>query len=524
MSHVKAHGARWSILALTLALCGCAGQPSNDPLKPTARPAEPELVSAEDAVWADESFRDAQPSAGPIPAFDPPEIAPYTLSNGVQVYAVPSAPLPTISLSLQFELGALVDPPSKAGMTSLCMDLLDEGTRQRDRASFRASQADLAVRVWSGASDDTTSVNLRSLDSSFDDAFALMAEMIKEPGLRRADLDRIRAQRKADLAQARGSAGAISRRLFGALLWGQEHPRGRLVTEDSLDAVRVRDCRRLARQLAPAGARLYLNGAPDKSALELAFQTHLEGWSGEAPAAAAAPEATPQTGVIFLVDVPGAAQSVIAVGAPGPARAAEDYAATYLMAQILGGSFSSRINMNLREDKGYSYGGRAGFRYTRARGYLRAGASVRTDATADALRELAVEFAAIHTRPATEAELKRERDGALLALPARFATASSTLSTVRGLVFYGLPLDWYAGYQRDVKRVDIDAITAAARAHVPREGFVVLVVGDASVVRPGLTALAAEGVLGTRAVVELDADGQALADAKPSTPAKKPAS
>ncbi|MCB9749724.1 MAG: insulinase family protein [Myxococcales bacterium] len=502
------HPRRAPLAALALALAACAPSLNNAPLKPTARAAEPAAVSAEAALWADEAFRDAQPQPGPIAEFSPPELAPYTLSNGVTVYAVSSAPLPTVSLSLSFDVGAVAEPAAKLGVTSLCLDLLDEGTRALDRAAFEARQADHAVSVWSSAGDDTASVNLRSLDNSFDDAFALMAEMMLEPGLRRADLERLRAQRKADLEQSRGSPSAISRRLFPALLWGPEHPRGRLVTEKTLDAVRLSDCRRIARRLTPKGARLYLSGDPDQAALELAFQTHMPRWGGEPPSVPVVPPPAPRVGAIYLVDAPGAAQSVITLGAPGPARSAEDYTATAVMARILGGSFSSRINMNLREDKGFAYGGRASFSYSREGGYLHAGASVRTDATADALRELAAELAGIHTRPPTEVELSRERDGALLALPARFATASSTLSAVRGLAFHGLPLDWYEGHQRALRRLDTDALAAAASAHVPRSDYVILVVGDAAVVRPGLEALAREGLLGARAVVELDADGQ----------------
>jgi zinc protease len=178
------------------------------------------------------------------------------------------------------------------------------------------------------------------------------------------------------------------------------------------------------------------------------------------------------------------------------------------MLEILGGSFSSRINMNLREDKGYTYGGRAGVSYRRAGGSFSASSSVRTDVTGPALREVIKEILGMRAGDPTAEELRRVQEGAMLALPAEFATPSDTLGAVQRLSFFDLPLDWYAGYQQRLRAVDIAAVRKAAEKHLRAQDFVVLVVGDADKVLKDLDAIAAEKVFGKGGLVVLDADGK----------------
>jgi zinc protease len=192
------------------------------------------------------------------------------------------------------------------------------------------------------------------------------------------------------------------------------------------------------------------------------------------------------------------------------------------MVEILGGSFSSRINMNLREDKGYTYGGRAGVNYRRTGSSFAASSSVRTDATGPALREIIKEFSTMRATDATDAELKRVKEGALLALPAEFATPSDTLFAFQRLKFYGLPLDWYAGYQQRLQTVDVPAIRKAAEKHLRGQDFVVLVVGDGAKILPDLDAIAKDKLFGKGGVVVLDADGEKAPRPAVATPSPRP--
>jgi zinc protease len=271
------------------------------------------------------------------------------------------------------------------------------------------------------------------------------------------------------------------------------------------------DCQRyLAASLRPHGARLYVVGDVTRTAIEQQIGGRLAGWKGTpAPTAVVGPP-QPQSGKLYFVDVPGAAQSYVLLAEAAPPRQAPDYHATGVMMGILGGAFSSRINANLRETRGWSYGGGAYIRYTRSTGQLRAGASVRADATAGAVRELYREIDRMAGGAVTPQELRREKNGESLALPAQFATGEGILATYRELLFFGLPLDWYASYAAMVEAVSPAAVAEAARQHLDPAALRVLVVGDGKTVLPALQELLRSGDIGRGALVRLDADGQAV--------------
>ncbi len=236
-------------------------------------------------------------------------------------------------------------------------------------------------------------------------------------------------------------------------------------------------------------------------------------------------------GRIFLVHTPGAAQSVVSMLEFGPRRNAPDYLATSIMASVFGGGFASRLNMNLREDKGYSYGARGGFTYDRQRSVFSASATVRTDATYQSVLEIEKELRALASgaAPTSAVELDREKQGAILGLPARFATGSAALGNYRSLVYFGLPLDYFTTYIAKVKAVGLKQVSAAAKQHIDLGKAVYVVVGDAdapvivntgknqnepyliegkpATLRQALAKLAADGTLGAGGLVTLDTDG-----------------
>ncbi len=490
----------------TLALTACKVTTSTEPTTEAPSVVAPEAVA--ETTWPDEPFRSERPAPGPIAGLTLPTIKNFKLDNGLEVFLVPQTSLPTVYMTMEFDLGEVNDAPNRAGMNDLCFDLLDEGTKRLEKIAWEEAQADHAVSVWSSSGRETSALSVRTLKAQLDPALDLFAEMLMTPGLRAKDLDRLRDRRKASLVQARATPASISRRVYPALAWGAKHPYGHIDTEKTLDPVSVRDCKRIASQLRPEGARLFIVGMITEEEVRRSLGERLAKWKGKAPTAKAIPEASPQSGSIYLVDVPGAAQSVISIGHPGPDRAAPDYEATYLMAQILGGSFSSRINMNLREDKGFAYGGRGGFRYARGGSSFSAGASVRTDSTGASLREVAKEIRGMREAPPTDDELRREKAGAIAALPARFATATRTLFAFKSLSFYGLPLNWYDKYTERVAAVDPTAVHRAATDHLQERDFVVFVVGDASVVQEDLEKIADEKLFGDGGLVMLDADGK----------------
>jgi predicted Zn-dependent peptidase len=192
----------------------------------------------------------------------------------------------------------------------------------------------------------------------------------------------------------------------------------------------------------------------------------------------------------------------------GPRRTAKDYFETWIMGTILGGGFSSRINMNIREKNGYAYGARGGFSYHRTGSTFSAGGAIRNDATREAIGEIVKEIEALRGAPPKDEEMTREKDGAILGLPAQWATGQSILSTFQTLVYHGLPLDWYETFIPSVKGVTKERVHKAARRHLRPDRAQILVVGDAKTVLPEVEEL-------KKPVVRLDADGKAVPQPKP---------
>jgi predicted Zn-dependent peptidase len=510
-NHPQNHLRGWSLPGLgLLALASLACKP-----EPTTSPGDGQGGTTSEVrapvEWPNEPFRAERPKPKPIAEVTIPEIERFTLASGVQVFLVQQQTLPTVSMLFEWDFGEIDDPKGKTGVGSLCSDLLDEATADKDKPSFAAAQADHAVSVSAGSGTENTYVSVRALRRELGPALDLAAEMLLKPGLRAEDFERLADQKRNRIEQAKGSAGPISYRVFPSLIWGASHQYGKIETTASIDKISLADCRKWTSQLRPEGARLWVVGKISEAELRAELEPRLATWKGKAPKRAKVGAPRPAKGTIFFVHVDGAAQSQILVGHPGPARTAADYEATMLMAQILGGSFSSRINMNLREDKGWAYGARAGFAYNRGGSYFSAGSSVVADQTGPALVEIAKEIAGMRTRDPSAEELSREREFQLLAMPAEFATATRTLYAFRGLELFGLPLDWHVGHQERLRALDVAAIRASAEQHLQERDQVVLVVGDGRVVLDQLDKIAADELFGTGGLLFLDADGNPVA-------------
>ena len=355
-------------------------------------------------------------------------------------------------------------------------------------------------------------------------------------------VDRLVKRRIESVKQQRGNPTSIPGRVMGKILYGAEHPFGGVITEQSLSAITLDDCKKqLATWMKPKNARLFVVGDVTEAQIRATFDhSPLAKWTGAAPAEPKLPAAATLPGKIFFVNVPKAAQSSVMVLQLGPSRTAPDYFASSMMAAVFGGSFTSRLNMNLREDKGYSYGARGGFSYpAKALGTLTVSAPVQADATYQALREVDRELKDLWSgkAPVTKDELEREKTNAILALPGRFATAQAALGQYRSLVYYGLPLDYFNRYVANVGKVtQAQAKTSAAKNLRPGQA-VYLVVGDGDAkmivhndkakqddpadvrrlpyqkdgtqltLREALEDLARSGDVGAGGLVELDVDG-----------------
>jgi len=518
---------------LALSLVGIGWLAACEPKKNTVDPDPivvvdpPPVDEVAPAEWPNEPFRATRPQPKAPAELDLPQITQMVLSNGLEVRLVEQKTLPTAMLMFEWDIGRINDPRGKAGMASLCVDLLDEGTKSLDHAAFMAKQADHAVSIWASPGNEVTTVGVQALQRELGPALDLVAEMLLEPGMRADDFGRLVEQEKAYVEQQKTSPSSIANRVWSSLVWGGQHPYGKIETAATVDQITLADCDAWVARLKPEGARLWVVGKIDGETLRKQLEDRFAGWTGKAPKPIKIAKPKPAKGTMFFIHVPNAAQSQILVGHPGPARNAPDYEATQMMAAILGGSFSSRLNMNLREDKGWAYGARGGFSYSRGGSSFSAGSSVRTDASGGALREIAKEIQTMRSSDPSDEELGREREGAQRAMPATFSTATRTLYAFRDLAYYDLPLDWYEGYQARLAAIDPAAIRKAAESHLQKGDFVVVIAGDGAVILPELEQIADEKLFGKGGLLFLDADGNPVEppvfDAKPNAkPDAKP--
>jgi zinc protease len=513
-----------------------------DPVDP--KPVEPttpmtQTAQPQELTFPDEAFRAEQPKPSAPRDFNLPKMKPFTLKNGIKVYLVEQHTLPIVSVELSIDGGAMTDPEGKEGLASVCMAMLTEGTQRLDKIAYSEALADIASSIGSSAGDDMQSVSLGSLSKHLDTTLGLFAETLRTPGFRPEDLDRMVKRRIEGVRQAKATPASIAGRVSPTVLYGPAHPFGAVVTEKSLAAITIDDCKAYhAKWIRPKGARLFVVGDLTEKQVREKFEgAAFAGWTGKVPALPKISKEKSMGGRIFLVDVPGAAQSQVSMLHFGPKRNAPDYFPTMVMSSVFGGGFASRINMNLREDKGYSYGARGQYSYSRTYGVWMAGAGVVSNATYQSLLEINKEIDLLRTgkTPATTPELDREKNGFILGMPGRFATASNSLAQFRSLVYYGLPLDYYATYNDKVGKVTAAQVAAAAKKHLRPADAVYIVVGDASAkmithvpadgsnakkdiplekngqqltLREALQDLVATGALGKGELIELDADGQ----------------
>jgi len=532
-----AHRLGW--LAIVAAGCQASVKVAPPPPPPPPEPAKPvvEKEAEADLVFPEEEFRSTEPQGGPQRPFQLPAMKAFDLGK-VKVYLVERHELPTVMSDLRVEGGERNDPRGREGLASVCMGMMTEGTKKLDKNAFDEAVGDLGSHIGAYAGREDQGVWMSALTKRLDETLALYFDTIVEPGFRQVDFDRMIKRSLESLKQQKASPGSVAQRLYETVHYGARHAFGGVTTEDSLGAIDLEDCEKLHRStMKPKGAELYVVGDLTEAQVRERFAPLFERWQGKPRRAKRVGKPKPRRGTIFFVQIPNAEQASIYVMQTGPERTAKDYFANQLMVSVLGGSFSSRINMNLREGKGYSYGARATFTYTKKYGMLLAYSSVRIDSAHQSVLEVLNEIAGLKgkseaPKPATAGELEREKNGEILGLPARFETAQRALASYRELVYYGLPLDYYDTYADRVGAVTLDQVAASADKHLKPAKVKVLVVSDGSaeqirhengkdvpLVDEGgkpvtllgaLEGLAKSGKLGKGKLVILDADGRVV--------------
>ena len=435
------------------------------------------------------------PPPGPAPALHVPAWTKTVLGNGADLIISEKHDLPLVSFSITFLGGAdQLEPAGREGVASLTAALLSEGTRTRDGDTLSNALQLLGTSVSANVGGESGSVSFVSTAAKFPATLDILADMLLNSTFPANGLERLRGQRLVALTQSRAQPAAIAGRVFPRILYGATHPYGRLVTEESLKAITRDDVVAFHRAyFQPGRALITVVGDTTPATVKPMIEKALAAW----PKAGARPSFTfpaveaPRATTIFLVDKPGAAQSTFAIGRPGPPRNTPDYFALQVMNTILGGMFQSRLNANIREEKGYSYGVSSNFAYGKGPGAFRAGGDIVTAKSDAALVEFMKELRGIAGgRPITDDELSTAKDALVQRLPATFASVSSVNNALTTLWTQNLPDDYYQQYAKRIAAVTEEDVLRVANQYVTTDHLAIVIVGDRSVIEAPLKATA----------------------------------
>jgi predicted Zn-dependent peptidase len=428
---------------------------------------------------------------GPAPTLTLPAPVRRTLANGLEVVYVRHGTLPLVHATLLTRGGTGADPANLPGLASFTADLLDEGAAGKSALELASALDLLGAQLSTGAGWDAASVDLQVLRERLPEALQLMADVAIHPDFPSTEVLRKREERLTDLARAGDEPRIIAGNAFASLVYGADHPYGRIA---GVEATRKLDQTALARfhqsYYRPGGSTLLLVGDVDPEVLQPMVERAFGEWTGTAPApaTAAAPRDLAATR-IFLVDKPGAAQSEIRVGHPGVARSTQDYFPLLVLNTLLGGSFTSRLNTNLRETHGFAYGASSGFSMRRGAGPFAAASAVFTAKTDSAVVEFFNELRRIQNEPVSADELARAESYLALGAPRRFETSEAVAAQLAELEIYDLPRDFYNGFVQQVMAVSAADVQRVAREYLHPDRSVVVVVGDVKTIGPGIRAL-----------------------------------
>ena len=425
-----------------------------------------------------------RPVPGEPRSYEFPATVRTQLANGLRVIVTPMPGRALVAASLVIRAGAGDEPAQLGGATVLAARALTEGTEVRDAVALTEAAERLGASLHAEAGWDSTFAGLDVPGSRLVPALALLAEVLQRPAFPEREVDRLRDERLTDLLQAKADPRRRAEEAFVAAIYAPSSPYhrpsgGAAETVETLTAAELRTIH--DRDMDPTRAAIVIAGEVDPDAVIRDVEALFGGWAAAPTAATPGPidDTSAVTGrFVNVVHRPGSVQTEIRVGHPALRRRQPDFHAVSVMGAILGGLFNSRLNMNLREDKGYTYGASAGFDMRRARGPFAARAAVNTEVTIPALRELLAELERIREAPVTDAELRAARDFLIGVFPLRFETPGPVAGSLAGLFVHELPDDELVRYRAAIEAVTAADVQRVAREHIRPDASAIVLVGD----------------------------------------------
>jgi zinc protease len=448
------------------------------------------------------------PAAGAAPEAKFPAVERATLANGMKVVLAERHAVPVVNLALIFDAGYAADKGGLPGTASLAMTMLDEGTEKRTSLEISEELARLGAELGTGAGLDTCQVALSALKDKLDPALDVFADVVLDPAFPQADFDRLQKIQIAQIGQEKDTPIYMALRILPRLVYGEGHayaaPFTGSGTEASVARLKREDLVRFHKAwFKPGNATLVVVGDTTLAEIKPRIEKLFRGWqAGAVPAKDVKPVALRAKPAVYIIDKPGAPQSVVICGHPATPSADPDAIAIETMNDILGGDFISRINLNIREDKHWSYGAMSLLFPARGQRMFLAYAPVQADKTKETMIEIRGEMEGVlGKKPITADEFRNMKASKVLGLPGRWETASAVQSSLAEIVSFGLPADFYQKYSAQVQKLALEDLAKAAKKILRPDALTWVVVGDRAQIEPRIREL------GIADVFVIDADG-----------------
>ena len=470
---------------------GVPGEKKLGPVVPTS-PAPKAASNAVTAINADQAWRRKVPQAQPLKNFELPRGQQFMLANGLTVIHYDNPALPLVAAEVVVRSGSDANPLTRPGLASFVAQMLEEGTKTRNAPQIADEVAQLGAFLTTASTADASTASVLSLKTNFAEALDVLADVVQFPTFPAEEVERTRSSRLGDVRQERENAPAVAVRAELAALYGAGHPYGsvELGTESAIKAISRTDLTQFWQQhYVPGNAALIVSGDIRLDQLKTLAETKFGHWKGSVPKPVVFGPVDTTKARLILVDKPGAPQTALRVATIGAARNAPDFEAAQVMNAALGGLFTSRINNNLREDKGYTYGTKSAFQFHRTPGPFAIAGSIRTDVTGPALAEIYKEVRKMIAQPMGLAELTNARNSQILSLPGRFENNQAITGSLSTIFTYDLGLDYFTELPKRFSAVTSAQAQAAAARYLQPERLLVIGVGDKAVITPQLETL-----------------------------------
>jgi zinc protease len=455
--------------------------------------------------------RSGLPEVGAPPAVSFPELQRATLSNGLEIILAERHTVPVVYFQLLVDAGYAADQHGIPGTASLAMTMLDEGTRSRSALEISEELAMLGAGLGTGANLDQSIVTLNALKENLDESLEIFADVILNPSFPEADFERLKRQRLAQIQQEKVQPFGMALRVFPALIYGEGHAYGNPFsgsgTEEAVTGMTRDDMRQFHQTwFKPNNATLVVVGDATLDEVQSRLERLFRDWRpGDVPQKNLATVEQRPSSSVYVLDRPGSPQSVILAGHVAPPKANPDELAIQTMNTALGGDFTSRINMNLREDKHWSYGAGSVFIDARGQRPFFTYAPVQSDKTKESVQEIYAELTGvIGDNPLTDDELHKAIGSQTLTLPGSWETNSAVLGSINQIVRFGYGDDYFKTFADRIRALGLADLNGAARNTLRPDHVIWIVVGDKEQIMPGLQEL------GFGPVQEIDADGNVL--------------